>query len=120
MVVKFQNSAELLQNAESERLYGKLVAQLKKDFGLANIAMDFSPGRGGALVSPEILTTLLHEKIYVLILERFEAYLNLLYIIDVPEREVKKIQVLDAVEVAKQVTFLVLKREWQKVWWRNH
>ena len=52
-------------------------------------------------------------------MEHFAEYLNLLYIVDVPEREFQYIEVTDAVEVADQVTFLILKREYQKVWYRN-
>lgn len=110
----FPNSAELLQNALKEQLYGKLVVQLEKDFGLANVPIDFSLD-----VSPIDLKTILHEKVYFLILEKFTDYLNLLYIVDVPEKALKEIRVTDVVEVAEQVSFLILKREWQKVWFKT-
>ena len=42
-----------------------------------------------------------------------------LYIIDVPEEQIKSLDGSDLVELAEQVAFLVLKREWQKVWFRN-
>jgi len=111
MVMNFPNSTELLQSAKDQGLYSKLVAQLEKDFGLANISLDF-----GAETNPQDLRTTLHEKVYVLILEKFVDYLNLLYVVDVPEKAFKSIEVTDAVEVAEQVTFLILKRELQKVW----
>lgn len=111
MVINFPNSTELLQGAESQGLYNKLVTQLEKDFGLANIPVDFSLD-----VEPADLQATLHEKVYFLILEKFTDYLNLLYIVDVPEKAFKEIQVTDAVEVAEQVSFLILKRELQKVW----
>lgn len=84
--------------------------QVIKDFALANIDIDLYP----KTVASD-LKTILHEKIYYLILEKFTDYLNLLYVIDVPEKEFKGIKVTDVVEVADQVTFLVLKRELQKV-----
>ncbi len=118
MMVDFPNSSELLKNAQAVRLYAKLVTQLQKDFALANIPIDLSPEKGKAYMEPNALKSMLHEKVYYLILERFSEYLNLLYIVDVPEKEVKKIQTIDAVEVAEQVSFLILKREWQKVWLR--
>jgi hypothetical protein len=59
------------------------------------------------------------EKIYKLIQYKFAEYLNLLYIIDVPEEQIKKLDGSDLVELSEQVAFLVLKREWQKVWFRN-
>ncbi len=113
MVVNFPNSAKLLETAEAENLYGKLVAQLIKDFGLANILIELEEG-----IAPEDLKKVIHEKIYVLIMEKFADYLNLLYIIDVPENTVKAITAVDVVEVADEVTFLILKREWQKVWFK--
>jgi hypothetical protein len=54
-----------------------------------------------------------------LIQYKFAEYLNLLYIVDVPEDQVKKLDGSDIAELAKQVAFLVLKREWMKVWFRN-
>ena len=59
------------------------------------------------------------KKIYKLIQYKFAEYLNLLYIIDVPEDQVKKLDGTDITQLAEQVTFLILKREWQKVWFRN-
>lgn len=118
MVVKFTDSNHLLQNAIQEQLYEKLVAQLQKDFTLANIHIDLSPADVPETVATAILKSTLHEKVYFLIMERFSEYLNLLYIVDVPEKEVKKIEATDAVEIAGQVSFLILKRAWQKVWFR--
>lgn len=114
MVVNFVDSKSLLEFLIQENLYEKLVAQLVKDFGLANITIDFP-----FQVSPINLKTILHQKVYRLIMERFAEYLNLLYIIDVPEKKVKEISGTDAVEIANQVSFLILKREYQKVWFKQ-
>ena len=111
MAINYQNSLELLEDAIKEKLYSKLVAQLKKDFELANVVLEEVSDLG-----PKSLIAILREKIYHLILERFADYLNLLYIVDVPEVAFKDLKVTDAVEVADQVTFLVLKRVRQKVW----
>ncbi len=119
MIVNFPNSLALLQNAKAEQLYEKLVQQLQKDFNLANIPLELSSTKGMEEIAPMALKSTLHEKVYYLILERFPEYLNLLYIVDVPEKEVKSIQANDAVEVAEQVSFLILKRAWQKVWFRT-
>ncbi|RZJ69012.1 hypothetical protein [Flavobacterium sp.] len=104
----------LLSEAENENLYQKLIEQLNKDFNLANDAVDFPRS-----TTPNELKVQLHEKIYRLIQYKFAEYLNLLYIIDVPEKEVKSLDGSDIVELSQQVAFLVLKREWQKVWFRN-
>lgn len=104
----------LLSQAESENLYPKLIDQLNKDFNLANEAIDFPKN-----TTPHELKVQLHEKIYRLIQYKFAEYLNLLYIIDVPEDQVRKLDGSDILELSEQVAFLVLKREWMKVWFRN-
>ncbi|MCM4173849.1 hypothetical protein DHD32_20465 [Arenibacter sp. TNZ] len=114
MVVNFPNISSLLEHAENKSLYENLVLQLQKDFVLANVFIDLP-----TQIVPEDLKTLVHEKVYYLIMEKFTDYLNLLYIIDVPEKVVKAIEATDVVEISDQVTFEILKREWQKVWFRN-
>lgn len=105
---------QLLSEAEKENLYSKLIQQINKDFNLANEAIDFPQS-----TSPQELKVQLHEKIYRLIQYKFAEYLNLLYIIDVPEETVKQLDGSDLVELSEQVSFLILKREWMKVWFRN-
>ena len=104
----------LLSEATTEKLYLKLIEQINKDFNLANEAIDFPMS-----TSPEELKIQLHEKVYRLIQYKFAEYLNLLYIIDVPENEIKSLDGSDLIALAEQVSFLILKREWQKVWFRN-
>ena len=110
-----ENTDFLLADAEKENLYLNLIEQINKDFNLANEGIDFPLS-----ISPEELKIQLHEKIYRMIQYKFAEYLNLLYIIDVSEIEIKKLDGSDLVILAEQVTFLILKREWQKVWFRNH
>ena len=114
MKSNFNTSLEILQSAQEELLYTKLLQQIQKDFALASATLDFSKE-----IEPEGVKSLLHEKIYFLILEKFQNYLNLLYIVDIPEQEIKKLASLDAVDASSVVCFLVLKREWQKVWFRH-
>lgn len=114
MFIAPRNTDLLLQEAEKETLYVNLIAQMNKDFNLANEAVDFPLS-----LSPDELKIQLHEKIYRLIQYKFAEYLNLLYIIDVSEEEIKKLDGSDLVILAEQVAFLILKREWQKVWFRN-
>ncbi|MEW5676778.1 hypothetical protein ABGT15_10725 [Flavobacterium enshiense] len=108
------NTDLLLSEAQKEELYVKLVEQINKDFTFANESVDFATDS-----TPIDLKRQLHEKIYKLIQYKFAEYLNLLYIIDVSEEQVKKLDGSDLVDLAEQVTFLILKREWQKVWFRN-
>ena len=114
MFIVPKNTDLLLCEAEGENLYLKLVEQLNKDFNLANEAVDFPMSTTAAELNIK-----LHEKIYRLIQYKFAEYLNLLYIIDVSEEEIKKLDGSDLVILAEQVAFLILKREWQKVWFRN-
>jgi len=115
MYVSPLNTDLLLQEANKEELYANLIAQLNKDFNLANEAVDFPKS-----ITPEELKIQLHEKIYRLIQYKFAEYLNLLYIIDVSEDEIKKLDGSDLVILAEEVSFLILKREWQKVWFKNY
>ena len=106
---------ELLSEAEKQNLYSKLIEQINKDFNFTNEAVDFPQS-----TTPQELKVQLHEKMYRLIQYKFAEYLNLLYIIDVPEETVKQLDGTDLVELSEQVSFLILKREWMKVWFRNH
>ena len=109
--VTFDN---LIDEANQLNLYKKLIVQLNKDFLLANIDLGFHED-----IPPSSLKLILHETVYKLIQEKFADYLNLLYIIDVPEKRVKALDGDDIVKLAEEVSFLILKREWQKVWYRN-
>ena len=108
------NTDNLLSEAEKENLYLKLIEQINKDFNLANEPIDFPMS-----TLPEELKIQLHEKVFRLIQYKFAEYLNLLYIIDVSENEIKKLDGSDLVNLSEDVAFLILKREWQKVWFRN-
>ncbi len=114
MYIAPQNTNLLLSEAQKEKLYIKLIEQVNKDFTLANEPVDYEMG-----ISPINLKLALQDKIYSLIQYKFAEYLNLLYIIDVPENEIRALDGSDLTELAEQVAFLVLKREWQKVWFRN-
>lgn len=105
---------DLIEEAQGKELYAKLVKQLKKDFLYANIDLDFDQD-----ILPSSLKLILHETIYKLIQERFAEYLNLLYIVDVSESKIKKLDGMDALKLSEDVAFLILQREWQKVWLRN-
>ena len=109
------NTDLLFEEAQRESLYLKLIEQINKDFNLANEGIDFPLS-----ITPDELKIQLHEKIYRMIQYKFAEYLNLLYIIDVSEIEIKKLDGSDLVILAEEVSFLILKREWQKVWFRNN
>ncbi|HEX9826041.1 MAG TPA: hypothetical protein VGA80_05540 [Flavobacteriaceae bacterium] len=104
----------LIENANQLSLYKKLIIQLNKDLLYANIDLVFDEA-----VLPTSLKLILHETLYRLIQEKFTEYLNLLYIIDVSEQKVRQLDGSDTLRLSEEVTFLILQREWQKVWFKN-
>ncbi|WP_299222977.1 hypothetical protein [uncultured Psychroserpens sp.] len=104
----------LIAKAEDLDLYKKLIQQVNKDFLLANISLDFEED-----ILPSSLKYILHEVIYKLIQEKFTEYLNLLYIVDISENKIKQLDGSDMLKLSEQVTFLILQREWQKIWYRQ-
>ena len=113
-MTNLQTIQELLGEAQAKNLYEKLVHQLNKDLVFANIDLGFDEA-----VLPTSLKLLLREEIYRLIQEKFSDYLNLLYIVDVSEKAVKALDGSDTLKLSEDITFLILKREWQKVWYKN-
>lgn len=105
---------DIITTSEELSLYKKLVLQLNKDFLRANISVDFEDD-----IHPKELIFQLQETISKLINEQFSEYLNLLYIVDVSEAKMKSLETNDFKLMTEQVTFLILSREWQKVWFRN-
>lgn len=105
---------DVIAEANQLSLYHKLITQLNKDLILANIDLEFNEE-----VQPISLKLMLHQTIFKLIQEKFMNYLNLLYVIDVSEEQVKQLDGTDVMQLSEDVTFLILKREWQKVYYRN-
>ncbi len=106
--------SDLIDEANQLQLYQKLILQLNKDLALANVSLEFD-----VHVLPSSLKFMLHETVYKLVQEKFMDYLNLLYIIDVSEAKVKELDGSDTIIMAEQVAFLILQREWQKVWFKQ-
>lgn len=105
---------DLVAESQKTELYTQLVRQLNKDLTLANLSLDFPED-----ILPESLKYLLHEEVFELIQNNFDKYLNLLYIIDVSEQKVRSLDGSDILRLSEEVTFLILQREWQKVWLKN-
>jgi len=104
------NSISLLQNIQKENLYTQTIQQLNKDFQLANIDKSFS-----VLIEPIDLKKELNKFIKNLLINNYDGYLNLLYRIDVSEKELRKISDKMLTETIEEISFLILKREFQKV-----
>ena len=115
MQADYPDSISLLQSVSANNLYIKLISQLNKDLRLAGIQIEVSE-----LKNPKELVSFLRENIYRLLLEDFQGFLNLLYVADVKEQQLAQNSEGDAVEVADAATFLLLKRIWKKVWYKEH
>lgn len=107
-------SPQLLLQVSKENLYPKLIAQLNKDFSLSGLEEVFYLES-----NPEELLNYLNRIINDLIRNQFSDYLNLLYRVDVSEAQLKKIENTDVEQMSNQVSFLILKRECQKILIRN-
>lgn len=110
-----KNSLELLKSIEVENLYVRLIEQLNKDFHLTNVAVTFD----GAS-TPLQLKKRLFEVLLDLISNQYDDYLNLLYRVDVPESELAKLKNDNLTTSIEEITYLVLKREYQKVWFKHN
>lgn len=110
-----KNSLELLESIEVENLYLRLIEQLNKDFQMANVTGTFDITN-----SPIQLKKRLFEVLLNLITKQYDDYLNLLYRIDVPESELAKLNNDNLTTSIEEITYLVLKREYQKVWLKHN
>ncbi len=114
MLPTYHNSKDLLVNLAKNELYVKLIAQLNKDFSLANFDFKLSENS-----TPLILKEALKKAIKHLILTDSNTYKTLLYIVDVPEEMTRKIASSDIDAYTDNIIFLILKRVWKKVWFRT-
>ncbi|MTE26899.1 hypothetical protein [Winogradskyella ouciana] len=106
---------DLIAEANSLNLYRKLIIQLNKDLLLANVDLEFDEE-----TLPTSLKLVLQETVFHLIQNKFSDYLNLLYQVDVSEKKIRSLNGEDLVKLSEDVTFLILQREWQKVWYRKN
>ena len=107
-------SLELLQKVTVENLYSKLIEQLNKDFQLSNLDEEIDISE-----TPNQLKEHLAKILIKLLTHQYDDYLNLLYRVDVPEKELLTVKGNVLEESAHQIAYLILKREYQKVWFKN-
>ncbi|WP_178986068.1 hypothetical protein [Winogradskyella helgolandensis] len=108
------NFEELILEAETLQLYRKLIIQLNKDLLYANIDLEFDEE-----TLPTSLKLVFQDTVFNLINSKFSDYLNLLYIVDVSEAKIKALDGSDVLKLSEDVTFIILQREWQKVWYKS-
>ena len=111
-------AAGIIASARETGRLPQLLAQLDKDFRSAG-HLPFTGAADPSGEAPDArYVELLQERLYRLLMEDFDGYLNLMYSVDVPQRIFRQLRITDAVEVARQMAAAVLGREWQKVRFR--
>jgi len=107
--------SELLVNAVNEELYIALICQLNKDFVLANLEYEIDEN-----CTPQLLKLILGEIVAELVNNEFDSFLNLLYRIDLSEHKILELPKENQATHITSVVYLILKREWQKVWFKKN
>jgi len=108
------SSEQLIQEISQSDLYPQLIQQLQKDLNRAGIDYEITVSATPKELFLEIKQLLL-EKLN----NAFNDFLNLLYAVDVSERDIKNCNSEESVAIAQYATYLILKREWQKIYYRN-
>ncbi|UMB59979.1 hypothetical protein MHL31_12950 [Lutibacter sp. A80] len=114
-MLKLKNLIVLQEAVETENLELKLIEQLNKDFRLSGISKIFDVTSSFENLKDELSLTLLN-----LIQFKYDDYLNLIYRIDLSEKELAIITNRNLTDVVNQLVFLILKREFQKIWFKQY
>jgi len=109
-----KEAIQLIDQIKSEQLLHELIMQLNKDADLTGLDVHFPISS-----TPENLLKELYQVLLNLMTQDFQSYLNFLYRIDLSEKGLRSNPETDPKQIAAVVTLLVLKREWQKVSFRN-
>lgn len=111
---EFQNSMAVLDHATANNFYAKLLAQLQKDLHRTNLDLEIAED-----MAPEALKNTLQTFIGKLLELQYEQLFQFLYVVDVSEQDMLRITRESHTNLSELCTLLVLKRTWQKVWYRN-
>ncbi|WP_196885385.1 hypothetical protein [Aureivirga sp. CE67] len=110
-----KNTLQSIHHLQAENLYEILVKQIIKDFQLVNVSISIENE-----TSPEDLVKELYQTIHHLLIHDYTNYLNLLYRIDVSEKELKNSSSSDSIDsFCKHICLLILKKEIQKIYFRK-
>lgn len=105
---------KIITEATHEKLYYNLIAQLNKDFQLSNLNEHIEKE-----TAPIQLVEIIGNILKTLITDNYQGYSNFLYRVDVAETDLNKLNYNNLEQLITQVTYVVLKREYQKVWFKN-
>ena len=110
-----KNTTELIKAISTDEIISALVSQLNKDFQLCNLKIAYKPD-----LTPFELYKKLSQDIWILFTNQYDDYLNLLYRIDISEAELLQIKNSNSDQISNQISFLILKRVYQKVWLKRN
>jgi len=111
---KKKDALQSLSKLEQMHLLKKLIIQLNKDLSLSGIDTQFNINW-----NPELLISHLTKIIAVLMEKDYQKFMNFLYRIDVSEKKLGGVSTSDFNEAVNEISLMILKKEWQKVWFRN-
>jgi len=109
-----QSGLQLVTEIQQKELLVNLILQLNKDFTM--VGLDFNLSKES---TPNVVVSYVEIYILNLIKKDFNSYVNLLYRIGVPEKQVREIKENDIQTISKKVAILILRKEWQKVFFRS-
>lgn len=114
MLSNNQNALQLVYEIQQKNLLVALIQQLNKDF--MSVGIDFDLPEDS---TPDKIVASLQFSLLDLIKKDFNRYVNLLYRIDIPEKQLKEIQEVEIEIISKKVAMLILRKEWQKVFFKS-
>jgi len=114
MLSKQDPILQLINQIQKEDLLIKLILQINKDASL--VGLDFCLSEKS---TPNTIVNNLQKLLIDLINNNFSDYLNLLYRVDIPEKELIRLQSLEIEILTEKVAILILRKEWQKVWFKS-
>ncbi len=104
----------LLKEIKNKELLHKLIDQLNKDIELAGPGFRIAHKTDAKDIVKQLQSFLLE-----CIKTDFDGYLNFLYRVDVSENLLNSLKESDPLVLSEKVTWIVLQREWQKVWFKS-
>ena len=107
--------SELMLVVSKDNLINSIIQQLNKDFHLCNLNINYEL---------DLTASLLFEKLVIdvheLFTDQYDDYLNLMYRMDISEQALLQIIDGNSTYVSEQISFLILKRAYQKVWLKSN
>jgi len=108
------DALQSLVELDQMEMLEKLIRQLNKDFSLSGIDAQFDTNW-----TPELIINNLNKIVAALMTNEFQKFINFLYRVDISENKIGNIESSDFDQVVNNITYMILKKEWQKVWFRN-